>query len=79
MKGPYVKHPQRRSCTQENDIAQGAQPLDLGFPTGSNTFRGIPIAYDVFDDSIQSSDDSQKDRSKLTRQSEDVGCDYTRF
>jgi predicted dehydrogenase len=55
-KGSYIKHQQRSSCPQEEDIARGAQPLDSNFAAESDALQGALATYDQFDNKIQSFD-----------------------
>jgi predicted dehydrogenase len=55
-KGSYIKHQQRSSCPQEEDIAKGAQPLDPGFAAEPDALRGTLTTYEEFDKSVQTFD-----------------------
>lgn len=59
-RGSYIKHQQRSSCPQEEDIARGAQPLDPDFAAEPDALRGILATYDEFDQSIQSFDEASQ-------------------
>jgi len=60
-KGSYIKHQQRSSCPQEEDIARGAQPLDRNFAVESDALRGVLTTYEEFDKDLQAFDkDSQR-------------------
>jgi predicted dehydrogenase len=55
-KGSYIKHQQRSSCPQEEDIARGAQPLDPNFAAEPEALRGVLTTYEEFDNTIQTLD-----------------------
>lgn len=52
-KGSYIKHQQRSSCPQEEDIARGAGPLDAEFAAEPDALQGVLTTYEEFDKSIQ--------------------------
>ncbi|EAT91492.1 hypothetical protein HBI56_013670 [Parastagonospora nodorum] len=59
-RGSYIKHQQRSSCPQEEDIARGAQPLDPDFAAEPDALRGTLTTYKEFDKSIQAFDEASQ-------------------
>ncbi|EEY19524.1 oxidoreductase domain-containing protein [Verticillium alfalfae VaMs.102] len=59
-KGSYIKHQQRSTCPQEEQIAAGTKPLDEGFGVESDDLRGVLTTYDEFDSSVQTLDPKTK-------------------
>lgn len=60
-KGSYIKHQQRSTCPQEEQIAEGVNPLNPEFGSEPDSLRGILTTYEEFDSDIQSYDkDSQR-------------------
>lgn len=60
-KGSYIKHQQRSTCPQEEQIAEGLKPLNPEFGSEPDSLRGILTTYEEFDSDIQSYDkDSQR-------------------
>ncbi|KAH6989938.1 hypothetical protein EDB80DRAFT_729255 [Ilyonectria destructans] len=55
-KGSYIKYQNRSTCPQEEQIADGVQPLDPAFGAESEELRGTLTTYDEFDSSIQTFD-----------------------
>ncbi|KAL5115792.1 hypothetical protein ACEQ8H_006287 [Pleosporales sp. CAS-2024a] len=55
-KGSFIKHQQRSSCPQEEDIARGAQPFDQDFAAESDALRGHLTTYEAFDKKMQTFD-----------------------
>jgi predicted dehydrogenase len=55
-KGSYVKYQQRSSCPQEEDIAEGADPLDDNFAAESDELSGELTTYEEFDSKLQDFD-----------------------
>ncbi|KAF2020418.1 NAD(P)-binding protein [Aaosphaeria arxii CBS 175.79] len=59
-KGSYIKFQQRSTCPQEEQIAQGKDPLDPDFAAESEQLCGTLTTYDEFDSSIQRFDDNSQ-------------------
>ncbi|KAH6688459.1 hypothetical protein F5X68DRAFT_221827 [Plectosphaerella plurivora] len=59
-KGSFIKFQQRSTCPQEEQIAEGAKPLDPGFGVESEALRGILTTYEEFDSSVQKLDPETK-------------------
>jgi predicted dehydrogenase len=55
-KGSYIKWQQRSTCSQEESIAAGAQPLDNDFAKESDAMQGVLASYQEVDGKIQSFD-----------------------
>ncbi|KAH8658541.1 hypothetical protein BGZ61DRAFT_510624 [Ilyonectria robusta] len=59
-KGSYIKYQNRSTCPQEEQIAEGVQPLDPAFGAEPEELRGTLTTYDEFDSSIQTFDDKSQ-------------------
>jgi predicted dehydrogenase len=59
-KGSYIKHQQRSSCPQEEDIARGKEPLDPEFAAEPEKMRGVIATYNEFDSSVQTFDEESQ-------------------
>jgi len=59
-KGSYVKNQQRSSCLQEEDIAKGVNPLDVGFAAEPDELRGELTTYEEFDGKLQAFDEKSQ-------------------
>jgi predicted dehydrogenase len=55
-KGSFLKHQERSTCPQEEQIAKGAKPLDPDFAAESDALRGVLTTYEQFDESVQTFD-----------------------
>jgi predicted dehydrogenase len=58
--GSYIKHQQRSSCPQEEDIARGKDPLDTGFAAEPEKMRGVIATYDEVDKTLQTYDEESQ-------------------
>jgi predicted dehydrogenase len=60
QKGSFIKFQQRSTCPQEEQIAEGAKPLDPTFGAEPEELRGTLTTYEMVDSSIQTFDEKSQ-------------------
>lgn len=59
-KGSYIKHQQRSTCPQEEDIGRGKEPLDGDFAAEDEAMSGVLASYEEVDGKVQAFDEKSQ-------------------